>query len=125
MTARNNARNATRFHRFATGFALGAIGSVVLGMLLIGVVSAITGFRAQLHGSGWLFVPLLFGFGGAYALKFADARRRARKPARVLPGRPASLDPGFAAAMREVHASDFPEARGTAREIAKRRATAA
>ena len=137
MTARDNPRNATRSRRLAMGFVLGAVGSVVLGTLLIGVVSAVAGFRVQLHGLGWLYVPLLFGLGGAYALRFTDARRRrrhpdvraTRRPARastgVFVGHEARLDPGFAAAMREAHAADLAKIPDTARAARKRRTTAA
>lgn len=136
MTARNNPRNATSFRRLAAGFALGAVGSVVLGALLLGVVSAIAGLRTQLHGAGWLLVPLLFGLGGVYAFILADARRRrhadaratrrkAREPAGVFDGNAARLDPGFAAAMHEARAADPAETPDAARAARKRRATAA
>jgi len=101
------------------GFGSGALLSVVLGVAIIESIAAMTGFRPQPRGLGWLLVPIGSGFAGAFVVKAArmwhherqGRRRKAARAARAQRAkatstiRAASHDPQFAAALRQAIAA--------------------
>ncbi len=101
------------------GFGAGALCSVVLGVAIIEAAVALTGFRPQPQGMGWLLVPVLCGFAGSIAVEAArkriherhGRRRKVAREARIERAkttttiRAASHDPQFAAALRQAIAA--------------------
>lgn len=101
------------------GFGAGALFSVVLGVVVIESIAAMTGFRPQPQGLGWLLVPIGFGFAGAFVVEAArkwnhEREGRRRKTARAAREerakttttiRAVSHDTQFAAALRQAVAA--------------------
>lgn len=68
--------------RGLAGFAVGFLGALAMGLVVIQLTAAVVGERPQPRGLGWLLLPVVGGSLGVFLFLPQTARRQSRKLAR-------------------------------------------